>query len=60
MARDLVPASAQLPADLAAEIAGARDTLAAAKAASTQKAYASDWRRFCDFCEACNVEALPA
>ena len=27
--------------------------------ASIQKAYASDWRRFCDFCEACNVEALP-
>jgi len=60
VARDLVPVSAQLPADLAAEIAGARDTLASAKAASTQKAYASDWRRFCDFCEARNVEALPA
>jgi len=60
MAHDLLPISAQLPADLAAEIEGARDTLAAAKAASTQKAYASDWRRFCDFCEARNVEALPA
>jgi hypothetical protein len=38
MAHDLLPVSAQLPADLAAEIEGARDTLAAAKAASTQKA----------------------
>ncbi|MGE4404317.1 site-specific integrase [Pseudomonas sp.] len=60
MAQDLLPISAQLPADLAAELEGARDTLSAAKAASTQKAYASDWRRFCDFCEARNVEALPA
>ncbi|MHA3795539.1 site-specific integrase [Sphingomonas sp. YL-JM2C] len=60
MARDLLPISTNLPADLLAEIDGARDTLAAAKASSTQKAYASDWERFCDFCDARNVEALPA
>lgn len=60
MSRDLVSLSAQLPADLLAEIEGARDTLAAAKAPSTQKAYAGDWNRFCQFCEARNVEALPA
>ncbi|OYY63288.1 site-specific integrase [Sphingomonas sp. 28-62-11] len=60
MARDLLPISTNLPADLLAEIEGARDTLAASKAGSTQKAYASDWERFCDFCDARNVEALPA
>lgn len=60
MGRDLLPLSADLPADLLAEIESARDTLAAAKAGSTQKAYASDWQRFCDFCDARNVEALPA
>ncbi len=60
MGRDLLPLSAELPADLLAEIEGARETLAAAKAGSTQKAYASDWQRFCDFCDARNVEALPA
>ena len=60
MGRDLLPLSADLPADLLAEIESARDTLAAAKAGSTQKAYASDWQRFCDFCDARNVQALPA
>lgn len=60
MARDLLPLSINLPADLLAEIGGARETLAAAKASSTQKAYASDWERFCAFCDARNVEALPA
>ncbi|ARS28317.1 site-specific integrase [Sphingomonas sp. KC8] len=60
MARDLLPISTNLPADLLAEIDGARDTLAASKAGSTQKAYASDWDRFWDFCDARNVEALPA
>jgi len=60
MARDLLPISPNLPPDLLAEIDGARDTLAASKASSTQKAYASDWERFCDFCDARNVEALPA
>ncbi|WP_394437644.1 site-specific integrase [Sphingobium naphthae] len=60
MARDLLPLSADLPADLLAEIEGARDTLAASKAGSTHKAYASDWVRFCAFCDARSVEALPA
>jgi integrase len=60
MARDLLPISTKLPADLRAEIEGARDTLAASKASSTQKAYATDWERFCVFCDARNVEALPA
>jgi site-specific recombinase XerD len=60
MTRDILPISAGLPADLRAEIEGAQETLAAARSASTRKAYASDWTRFCDFCEARNVEALPA
>lgn len=60
MTRDLLPISAGLPADLRAEIEDAHDTLAASKATSTRKAYASDWERFCDFCDARNVEALPA
>lgn len=59
MANDPLPLSAHLPADIAAEIEKARDTLAASKAASTRKAYA-DWRRFRDFCGVRNVEALPA
>jgi site-specific recombinase XerD len=60
MSRDLLPLSAGLPADLRAEIEDAHDTLAASKAGSTRKAYASDWERFCAFCDARNVEALPA
>lgn len=60
MTRDLLPISNNLPPDLLSEIEGARDTLAASKAHSTQKAYATDWQRFCDFCDARNVEALPA
>lgn len=60
MARALLPISTNLPPDLLAEIEGARETLAASKASSTQKAYASDWERFCAFCDARNVEALPA
>jgi len=60
MARDLLPISLNLPPDLLAEIEGARDTLAAARAGSAQRAYASDWARFCEFCDERNVEALPA
>jgi integrase len=60
MARDLLPLSPGLPADLMVEIEGAHETLAASKAGSTHKAYASDWTRFCGFCDARNVEALPA
>lgn len=60
MANDLLFLSAYLPVDMVAEIEGARETLAASKAKSTQKAYASDWRRFRDFCGTRNVEALPA
>ncbi|MGD9810151.1 MAG: site-specific integrase [Sphingobium sp.] len=54
------PLATTLPVDLQAELDGARDTLAAAKAESTRKAYAADWAHFCDFCEARNVEAMPA
>jgi len=43
MAGGLLPISAGLPADLRAEIEDAQDTLAATKAGSTRKAYASDW-----------------
>lgn len=60
MGHDLLPLSPHFPAELLAEIEDAHDTLAASKAGSTRKAYASDWDRFCDFCDARNVEALPA
>ena len=60
MANELELLSVELPAELQAEIAGAHETLAAAKAPATRKAYASDWTRFCAFCDARNVEALPA
>lgn len=58
--RAVIRLSAELPLDLLAEFEDARDTLAASKAASTRRAYAGDWARFCDFCDARNVEALPA
>ena len=60
MANDLQPLSFELPVELQAEIADAHETLAAAKAPATRKAYASDWARFCTFCDDRNVEALPA
>ena len=49
-----------LPALSADDIAGARSFVDASRAASTQRAYASDWRRFSEWCAARNAPALPA
>ena len=43
-----------------AEIATARRYADASRAASTQRAYASDWRRFAQWCAVRHVETLPA
>ncbi len=42
------------------DVAGARAFVDASRAASTRKAYAADWRRFCDWCHARDAPALPA
>ncbi len=42
------------------DVAGARAFVDASRAASTRKAYAADWRRFCDWCQARDAPALPA
>jgi len=49
-----------LPALSADDIAGARRFVDASRAASTQRAYASDWRFFAAWCQARNTPALPA
>ncbi len=56
---DLVD-DARLPAFAAAELATARRYADASRAASTQRAYASDWRRFSAWCLARGLETLPA
>ena len=43
-----------------AEIATARRYANASRAASTQRAYASDWRRFAQWCAVRHLETLPA
>lgn len=61
MANDLdLPTEFPLSSAMLAEIEAARETLAAAKAPSTRRAYSSDWNRFCAFCDDRNFEALPA
>ncbi len=54
------PAVADLPSLHHAEIATARRYADASRAASTQRAYASDWRRFSAWCLARQLETLPA
>ncbi len=54
------PAVADLPSLHHAEIATARRYADASRAASTQRAYASDWRRFSAWCFARQLESLPA
>ena len=53
-------AVADLPSLHHAEIATARRYADASRAASTQRAYASDWRRFSAWCFARQLETLPA
>jgi len=55
-----VPADAGLPSLHHAEIATARRYADASRAASTQRAYASDWRRFSAWCLARGLDTLPA
>jgi integrase len=54
------PADAGLPSLHQAEIATARRYADASRAASTQRAYASDWRRFSAWCLARGLDTLPA
>jgi len=54
------PPVADLPSLHHAEIATARRYADASRAASTQRAYASDWRRFSAWCLARGLETLPA
>ncbi len=54
------PAASDPPSLHHAEIATARRYADASRAASTQRAYASDWRRFSVWCFARQLESLPA
>ena len=54
------PAVADLPSLHHAEIATARRYADASRAASTQRAYAGDWRRFSAWCLDRGLETLPA
>src|SRR5260370_3544755 len=56
----IVSDSATLPAALGPDLAAAIDLAKAEKAASTRKAYGTDFRIFKDWCEARGVAALPA
>jgi len=53
-------AEAGLPSLHHAEIAAARRYADASRAASTRRAYASDWLRFSAWCLAHDLELLPA
>jgi len=55
-----VPAPADLIIWDGAEIATARRYADASRAASTQRAYTSDWQRFAQWCAARSLETLPA
>lgn len=52
--------SANLPAALGADLAAAVDLAKAEKAASTRRAYGTDFRIFREWCDARGVAALPA
>ncbi len=54
------PAVVDLPSLYHAEIATARRYADASRAANTQRAYDSDWRRFSAWCFARQFESLPA
>src|SRR5919199_1731481 len=68
MSGDLVPLPVpaetvsphQLPATLADLAEKARDYASKARAANTRRAYASDWRRFSDWCRGQGLAAIPA
>ena len=52
--------SSNLPAALGVDLTAAVDLAKAEKAASTRKAYGTDFRLFREWCEARGVSALPA
>lgn len=56
----LMPSVPAEPAITQEEIGTARRYADASRAASTQRAYTSDWRRFATWCAARNLDALPA
>jgi len=56
----LIPDGSNLPAALGPDLAAAIDLAKAEKAASTRKAYGTDFRIFREWCEARGVSALPA
>jgi site-specific recombinase XerD len=56
----LIPDGSSLPAALGPDLAAAIDLAKAEKAASTRKAYGTDFRIFRDWCDARGVPALPA
>jgi hypothetical protein len=58
--RARAPAAAETPILDGAEIATARRYADASRAASTQRAYASDWRRFAAWSLARGIATLPA
>jgi site-specific recombinase XerD len=62
MSTDLsvIPDSSNLPAALGPDLTAAVDFAKAEKAASTRKAYGTDFRLFKEWCEARGVSALPA
>ena len=55
-----MPISPTEPAIAVEEVAAARRYADASRAASTQRAYNSDWRRFSAWCAARNLDTLPA
>jgi site-specific recombinase XerD len=56
----MVAQKAEIPPQLASEIAAARTYRARSKAPNTVRAYDSDWRQFEDWCWARHLEPLPA
>jgi hypothetical protein len=56
----LVSDGSSLPVALGPDLAAAIDLAKAEKAASTRKAYGTDFRLFNQWCEARGVSALPA
>src|SRR6202043_3841317 len=56
----VIPDGSNLPAALGADFAAALDLAKAEKAASTRKAYGTDFRLFKAYCDAKGVSALPA
>src|ERR1700731_2790479 len=56
----VLPDGSNLPAVLGPDLASAIDLAKAEKAASTRKAYGTDFRLFREWCEARGVSALPA